>query len=218
MNTRYGHLARFSAPVYKNVNNSESTYHTLPKDPKNLSHHKSSIVEPKRAVSIQNTSVSKSMGPKKPSSVLYLFILQLMSRVFDPHTKPFSTLPTKQNENENSQEKAKPSTPIVNRNSSIPTKRDPIPSRDSLLNYSHTQESGTLPMQRQSMPVNRQSTSTSIKPRTSIFTRKSDMGMNERKEESAQKRVEELARENARLRNELDKAHVFMIELNKEIG
>ena len=119
---------------------------------------------------------------------------------------------------ENSQERAKPSTPIVNRNSSIPTKRDPIPSRDSLLNYSHTRESGSLPMQRQSMPVNRQSTSTSIKPRTSIFTRKSDMGMNERKEESAQKRVEELARENARLRNELDKAHVFMIELNKEIG
>ena len=115
----------------------------------------------------------------------------------------------KQKEYENSQERAKPSTPIVNRNSSLPTKRDAIPSHDSLLNYSHTQESGTLPMQRQSMPVNRQSTSTSIKPRTSIFTRKSDMGMNERKEESAQKRVEELARENARLRNELDKAHVF---------
>lgn len=63
-------------------------------------------------------------------------------------------------------------------------------------------------LQRQSMPVSRLSSSSDIKPRSSIATRKSDIIINERKEENSQRRVEELSRENARLRNELNKANV----------
>lgn len=75
MNSRHGHLARFSAPVYKNPNPSEPPYHTLPKDPKTISTRRTStLIEPKKAVSIQNTSVTKSVGPKKPSSVLYFIV------------------------------------------------------------------------------------------------------------------------------------------------
>lgn len=66
-------------------------------------------------------------------------------------------------------------------------------------------------LQRQSMPVSRLSTSSDIKPRSSIATRKSDISINERKEENSQRRVEELSRENARLRNELNKANVSIV-------
>lgn len=132
----------------------------------------------------------------------------MIPRVFDPHAKPLSTLPSPRKEEGVPQSKTKLTPALPSRISSIPAKRDTIPSRDSTFNNTIPHESSPLPIQRQSMPVSRQSTSTSIKPRTSIFARKSDVGINERKEESAQKRVEELARENARLHHELDKAHV----------
>ena len=61
--------------------------------------------------------------------------------------------------------------------------------------------------QRQSLPVSRLSTS-SIKPRNSISSTKTDNSQNELN----QKRIEELARENVRLRNELNKVNVSVIE------
>ena len=62
--------------------------------------------------------------------------------------------------------------------------------------------------QRQSLPVSRLSTS-SIKPRNSISSTKTDNSQNELN----QKRIEELARENVRLRNELNKTNVSLAEI-----
>lgn len=91
----------------------------------------------------------------------------------------------------------------------------PIHSQRPSVPVTKPRSSISIVSQRQSMPVIRGSYSTSIKPRASIQTRKSDIAISEKMEENAQKRVEELSRENVRLRNELTAVKVVSDKIHK---
>lgn len=192
---------RYSAPV-KNPVYIQQISQPFPNNKKSLS---SEPKRPSTIISNRSQNTAKTSTPseqKKPTNVMYIKGCILTCSFISQTKKSNSHLVSKPNT------VTKPQ-PTADRPTNTPphTPAGQNPFRP----FEPTQSSSVI--QRQSMPVGRSSisSSNSIQPRTSLFTRKSDVAINERKEEVAQKRVEELARENVRLKNELNKKSVCVV-------